>query len=401
MKDLFANEEEVNNNEKWLEARMVHGYHHWNENNPNRKNVVSDNLRSTFDMANRLGKLIVHIRSSHIPSSKAHGLKTVSAKEFEGMLTDFVGYDSMPTMLLQNICPSLGLFNGAIGKFRGILYLTEQVEVRLKPKDKKFKFKNMVLTETFDLKMSYLSSNIHQLPKGSIVMTINERKVTCDNDISNAFLSSEENRFIIKLPNFPPHIPDFIVIEFEGYKERGGMNILGFAGAENLVPIPCRKVKRDGKGASKKFGEYRIGFMLECALAITGYKLQGRNEGSVKIYMKDFAHVPGLFNVGCSRVRSPKDNHIPSGEWPSVLDINAQRLNSYVPEAEIFERVIKTISLKTVAKLSIDTGVSYGNNWCTDEYAILEDILIALRSDSAINSTSIQSFLSKLGKILS
>ena len=129
--------------------------------------------------------------------------------------------------------------------------------------------------------MSYLSSNIHQLPKGSIVITINGRKVTCDNDISNAFLSSEENRFIIKLPNFPPHIPDFIVIEFEGYKERGGMNILGFAGAENLVPIPCRKVKRDGKGASKKFGEYRIGFMLECALAITGYELQGKYETCV------------------------------------------------------------------------------------------------------------------------
>ena len=115
--------------------------------------------------------------------------------------------------------------------------------------------------------------------------------------------------------------------------------------------------------------------------------------------MKDFAHVPGLFNVGCSRVRSPKDNHIQSGEWPSVLDINTQRLNSYVPEAEIFERVIKTISLKTVAKLSIDTGVSYGHNWCNEEYAILEDILIALRSDSAIDSTSIQSFLiTTLGK---
>ena len=89
--------------------------------------------------------------------------------------------------------------------------------------------------------------------------------------------------------------------------------------------------------------------MLECALAITGLELQGKNASYVKIYMKDFARVPGLFNVGCSRVRSPKDNHIPSGEWPSVLDINTQRLNSYVPEAEIFERVIKTISLKTVA----------------------------------------------------
>ena len=87
----------------------------------------------------------------------------------------------------------------------------------------------MVLTETFAINMSYYSSNIHQLPKGSIVLTINERKVTCDNDISDAFLSGEENIVHIKLPNSPPHIPDFIVLEFEGYKERGGMHILGFA----------------------------------------------------------------------------------------------------------------------------------------------------------------------------
>ena len=81
-----------------------------------------------------------------------------------------------------------------------------------------------------------------------------------------------------------------------------------------------------------------------------------------------------------------------------MLDINTQKLNSYVPEAEIFERVIKIMSLKTVAKHSIETGVSYGNNWSKEEYTILEDISIALRSDSAINSTSIQSFLLKLGK---
>ena len=144
---------------------MVHGYHQLNENNPYRKNVVSDNLRSTFDMANNLGKPIVHIMSSHMPFSKEQSLKMVSRKEFEGMLTDFVTYDSMPTMLLQNICPSLELFNGAFDKFRGILYLTEEVQIKLKPNEK-FKFKNMVLTETFDLKMSYFSSNIHQLSKG-------------------------------------------------------------------------------------------------------------------------------------------------------------------------------------------------------------------------------------------
>ena len=88
-------------------------------------------------MANKMGKPIIHIRASHMPSHKAHGLKSVSPKEFQGMLTDFIAYDSMPTMLLQNINPRLGLFNGAIGKFRGVLYLTESVQIKFKPSDKK------------------------------------------------------------------------------------------------------------------------------------------------------------------------------------------------------------------------------------------------------------------------
>ena len=63
---------------------------------------------------------------------------------------------------------------------------------------------------------------------------------------------------------------------------------MGFVGAENLVPIPCKKIKRESKNASKKFGEYRVGFMLEAALACTGYKLQGRNEKCAKNHYERF-----------------------------------------------------------------------------------------------------------------
>ena len=73
--------------------------------------------------------------------------------------------------------------------------------------------------------------------------------------------------------------------------------------------------------------------------------------------MKDFSHVPGLINVSFSRTRSPNDNFIPSGEWPSSIDINLQRLNKYVTEAETFERAVRIISLKTTIKHSIDTGI--------------------------------------------
>ena len=317
---------------------------------------MTDNLRQTFSVANRLGKPIVHIKASHSPASKAPALKTVSGKEFGGMLTDIVAYEGMPMMLLTNWAPHFGLFNGAIGKFKGLLYLTEYIDVKLKPADKKFKFKDMVVTETFDLKMGHSSSHIHQLPKGSIIITVNQQKVTSDDDIKCALKSGEEKTFRVKLPASPPNIPDFVVVEFEGYKERGGTNILGYEGAENLVPIPIQKIKRETKCGSKKFGEYRIGFMLEAALSMTGFKGQGRNEKCAKISMKDFAHVAGLFFVCISRVRGPDDNHIPPGDWPTVLDINLQKLNSFVGEAELFERDIRIKSMKTIAKLCVEAG---------------------------------------------
>ena len=139
--------------------------------------------------------------------------------------------------------------------------------------------------------------------------------------------------------------------------------------------------------------------MLEGPLAITDFRLQGRNEKCVKTYMKYFADAPGLFNVGSSRVRSPKDNHIPSGKLPNVLDVNIQRLYLFLPEVEIFNRVVKIMSLKTVAKHSIETGVSYGHKWSKEEYNILEDVVISIRSQSAIDSTSIKGFLfTKSGK---
>ena len=61
----------------------------------------------------------------------------------------------------------------------------------------KIKFQNMALTETFDLIINYFSSNIHLLSKCSRVWTLN-KKVTSDDDISNAVLSDEENVFQIK-----------------------------------------------------------------------------------------------------------------------------------------------------------------------------------------------------------
>ena len=117
--EVFSDDNDVANNDQWLEARIIHGFHHFNENQPQRKNVVSDNLRSTFNLATRFGKPIVHLQASHMPHTKASGLKNVNPKEFQGMLSNLVAYEGIPIMYLRYLASQFELFNGAIRRFKG------------------------------------------------------------------------------------------------------------------------------------------------------------------------------------------------------------------------------------------------------------------------------------------
>ena len=72
-----------------------------------------------FDLASRLGnKPIVHIKANHMPQYKASSLETVSPKDFQGTLKNFVAYDGMPVMLLQNLAPQFELLMGLLGSLR-------------------------------------------------------------------------------------------------------------------------------------------------------------------------------------------------------------------------------------------------------------------------------------------
>ena len=56
-------------------------------------------------------------------------------------------------MLLSNFAPQFGIFNGAICSFKGLLYLPNDVNVKLKTQDlKKLKVKSLVLQQPFDLR---------------------------------------------------------------------------------------------------------------------------------------------------------------------------------------------------------------------------------------------------------
>ena len=130
-------------------------------------------------------------------------------------------------------------------------------------------------------------------------------------------------------------------------------------------------MKRERKGPGKNSDEYRIGVMLEAAMASSVYKNQGREVLCAKLYLKQFAHVPGLYNVGISRVRTAGDNFFPPGEMPTALDINLQRLNPFVIESEIFERAVRMKSLFTLLKYSKLFGKNYGKIWDDKEIEIL------------------------------
>ena len=126
-------------------------------------------------------------------------------------------------MLLQNLAPQFELFNGSIGKFRGLLYLTDEIEIKLKPSDvNKLKIKNLLVLENLDLKSSSTASHLQQLPQGSVLLLINERAASSDTDLKSAMETGETIICTFKRPNFPPHLPDFIVVEFNEYKKRGG-----------------------------------------------------------------------------------------------------------------------------------------------------------------------------------
>ena len=110
-KEVFCNSSEFLRDPKFASAKLVHGYHYHSDNDPSRKNVESDNIRQTFELAQRANKPIFHIRSLHSPVSKSSGLEKVSAKEIQGVSKDFLAFEGMPCKILSNMATQFGLYN--------------------------------------------------------------------------------------------------------------------------------------------------------------------------------------------------------------------------------------------------------------------------------------------------
>ena len=83
MREVFADQEDILQDNKFVEAWMIHGYHYHSESDPARKTVESDNIRTMFELAKRMGnRAVVHLRSQHIPAAKSSALELVSGNNF-------------------------------------------------------------------------------------------------------------------------------------------------------------------------------------------------------------------------------------------------------------------------------------------------------------------------------
>ena len=236
-----------------------------------------------------------------------------------------------------------------------------------------------------------------------MLLSINQTSVSSSSEIEQAIHRQASFNCRFRLPTTPPALPDFIVVRSNQYAERGGPDIFNFQGSENLIPIPCARVLREKpptRNANDKhryISGYRIGFKVECAIVATFFKLQGNTITRLISEINQHAHVPGLFNVAVSRTKHGKHHHIPDGQWPNAMDIQSQRLNPFVIEAEIFERAIQIKASQTLRRWTANHNLDYGESWTVEECETADLIATAYKHGIRTSPTAIQAWIVQQG----
>lgn len=104
------------------------------------------------------------------------------------MLSHFVACKGMHIIILSNLAPQFGLFNGATSTFKGLLYFPDDADLDITKNDfKKLNLSGTILQTPFDLpSRSYGYTQFHQLPINSILLAINDKNVKSAEDITAA-----------------------------------------------------------------------------------------------------------------------------------------------------------------------------------------------------------------------
>ena len=358
--DHSATLEEKQNDPAWKNESILMGYHYYNPDNPSRPNVQSENAIIILDLYSKYKKPILHFTPYHEPIDQRHKLKSVSAKEFQNLQSSLYFFEGVSVMLLTNICPPLNLFNGAIHKYVGPLYLNKVCEV----KEKSDKIRKCVKNGFFVEPLPVRGTPFHQIPIGSALLRVdgihppvlpsNNKEITC----------------VIEMPTKPPSLPEYQVIEVDQFEKCGGPNILGLDFTKNMVPIPLVRNERSKTG---KFAT-RINHPLELGNSYTSFKAQGATLERATIRNKGFHNVGGVTLAAISRTKSPKHNYFYPNEFPTTCDIKMQRLDKQVLSAECCERMVRVIAAKTFRHSCTTHDNRYGSYW-TEAENLIADII--------------------------
>ena len=83
LKEIYASKDEMEKDILFKKARIVQSYHYFQEDNPQRKNVESENIRRTFEFAKENDQAVVHLKAMHLPSEKAANLERLSGNNLK------------------------------------------------------------------------------------------------------------------------------------------------------------------------------------------------------------------------------------------------------------------------------------------------------------------------------
>ena len=364
MRDNFATENDIKNDTEWKERLILRGYHYYKSTNPDRLNVQSENAMAIIRLADEYDKPVFKFTAYHDPPEERHRLSTVCASEYRNLQSNLWFFEGVRVMLLSNISPPVKLFNGALHKYVGPLYLNKVFELKVDSTKVNKCLNNDVFVEPLPAR----GTTFKQIPVGSTLLSVDgNRPPTLPRE-------KREITIRVEMPNKPPSLPDFQVVNVEGYKECGGPNIIGYDFTQNLVPIELVSNERCKSGKKSRKTSFRTNTPLECGISFTSFKVQGATVPRVELGLGRFVTSPGAFLAAITRVKSPKHNYVTNNQFPSAHDLKMQRLNRNVLAAECCELMVRVIAAKTLREYCQTEGNPYGFFWSVGDNLIANQI---------------------------
>ena len=349
LKNISATIKDVKTDPEWSSKTVLTDYHYYSEDHPERSNADSINAKALVEYSRTTNKGIMIFEAIHTPALKSSSMASLNPKEFQGISSKLYLAKGAPIILTTNINPSIGLFNGSLGKFVGPLYRSKFYDVKSLELLKRASIDSGNRT-TVQVELITNGKNV-QLPKGSYLIELN------DSTFNKTLLDNLQEPFTAKfeIPCKPPFLPEYLVIEFPDYSKLGGKPFFEDPNMKDYVCIkPFTFSKSNTRHHEHRTDKTRTGFPIELAFVMTAFKGIGDNHLRSQVMVKGFCNKSGLFLVGISRVRNPKHLYIPPHHWPSALELEVQRLNPQVLESENFERIIRVTGARDMRKYGYD-----------------------------------------------